>query len=329
MESRSESDDQGRFGELFGRTKAMRALFDESRQLARTERTLAIWGDPGTGKRALARAIHRESARASAPLVVVDAATLPVERLERELFGHGGAPEQAGALTLARGGTLLLEHADELPLPLQPRLLAALSSPQGGGRPHVTHLRVISISGRALSLECQRGKLQRELYAVLADRELTIPPLRERRDDIPGLAQHLLARHEEGRAVSLTPDAIELLSLHDWPGNVRELRNVVERFLQALRAGDAGARRFATLVVSGDLPAVERRTPAAGEPNIFEPGTSYREERARFEADFEQRYVAWLLDRHDGNISAAARGAEMDRKYLDKLARKHGLKHGR
>jgi DNA-binding NtrC family response regulator len=151
---------------------------------------------------------------------------------------------------------------------------------------------------------------------------LHLPPLRERRDDIPLIAEQLIARAtSEGGALHLGPDALSALRAHDWPGNVRELRNVLERAALMTRAsGESDLRMFGLpMLVSRSAPP----PPAASE---FDPARSYRETRERCESDFERRYVSWLLGRHSGNVSSAAREAEMDRKHLHKLAKKHGLR---
>lgn len=332
MARESEPTERESFGDLVGRTPAMRALFEEGAHLAQTQGSIVLLGEAGTGKDLIARAIHRESPRRAGPFIVVDCGAMSSEVLEAELFGRaeGATRGRAGALELCRGGTLLLDEVADLPLDLQPRLQEALATHRftrvGGRELLPLDVRIVAASRRKLAPEVARGKFQPELYAQLAESELTLPPLRERREDLPLLCQVLLARLAEGEPVTLSPEALEALALHDWPGNVRELRNVLERFLYALRAGGAGARRLGGALLSGELPAVERRSSPMPESSIFEPGISYREERARFEAAFERRYVSWLLEQHDGNISAAARAAEMDRKYLYKLARKHGLK---
>lgn len=322
---RDSADASTGFGELVGRCALMRALFADSDNLARIDTPACIYGEAGTGKNALGRALHQASARHSGPFVSVDCRASP-ENLEIELFGRAGGElgARAGALTLARGGTLLLDHAGDLPLRLQPRLLAALL-----GDREARHVRTIALHQRPLAFEVERGRFELALHRELAGRELTLPPLRERREDIPLLASHLLARIDEARGLSLSNDALAILSLHDWPGNVRELRNVLERFVYAARESDGAARRLGGLLLLGDLKPGDRRDRPSGESFGFEADASYRQQRARFEADFERRYVAWLLERHDGNLSAAARSAEMDRKYLDKLARKHGLKQRR
>ncbi|MDB4973585.1 MAG: Type fimbriae expression regulatory protein PilR [Myxococcaceae bacterium] len=322
------------FGELVGRSPAMRALFHEGARLAQLSTPVLLTGEPGTGKDLLARSLHAESPRRAGPLVVLDCSATAPSALEGELFGRaeGATRGRAGALELAAGGSLMLDEVADLPLTVQARLASVLSTrsfAREAGHPRLAlDIRLISASRRKLGPELERGRLQPALHAQLAGAELALPPLRERREDIPLLAQTLLARMPEGAGNSLSQEALHMLALHDWPGNVRELRNLVERFAYALRRGDSAARRLGSLWLLGEPASFspDRRAGSPAESATFEPGVSYREERARFEADFEQRYVAWLLERHDGNISAAARAADMDRKYLYKLAKKHGLK---
>ncbi|HEX5655860.1 MAG TPA: sigma 54-interacting transcriptional regulator [Polyangiales bacterium] len=309
-----------RFGELVGRVGSMRQLFARAAQLAEGDASVLICGEAGTGKDLLARSLHVSGPRKTQPFIALDCSAVEPAALAGELFG---AAARAGALELARGGTLLLDEVTALPLTLQPRLSEAIaqgSFTRDGSEERVRlDVRLIAASKRRPAEELQRGKLLPALHAQISGEAVTMPPLRDRRDDLPLLARTLLARLNEGAGLSLTPDAVAAFALHDWPGNVRELRNVIERALHGLRGGGPGARHLASLWFGYE-------GQGARDPEQFEPGLSYREQRTRFEDGFEKRYVAWLLERHDGNVSAAARAADMDRKYLYKLAKKHALK---
>jgi len=324
-----------RFGAVVGSDPAIREVFGLLERLAPTDATLLLEGETGTGKDLLARSVHDASKRAQAPFIVVDCGAVAGTLIESELFGHekgaftGAAERRQGAFELAHRGTLFLDEVGELPLELQPKLLRALEQRRirrvGGSEELALDLRVIAASNRNLQREVERGKFRRDLYFRLAVVPVHLPPLRERRGDIAPVARHLLERiardHGEGEApMTLAPGAMSALEAHDWPGNVRELRNVLER--ASLLARAAGQREIgAGPLAIGAGPA--RSTPP--EPD-FDPAVSYRDTRAQWEAGFEARYVRWLLERHDGNVSAAARAAEMDRKYLHRLAKKHGLK---
>jgi transcriptional regulator with GAF, ATPase, and Fis domain len=324
------------FGELVGRVPAMREVFGLLERLAPTDATLLVGGETGTGKDLLARAAHAASPRAKHPFIVVDCGAVVGTLIESELFGHekgaftGAVDSRKGAFELAHKGTLFLDEIGELPLPLQPKLLRALESRRirrvGSEREIPIDIRVIAATHRNLRLEVERGKFREDLYFRLAVVPLHLPPLRERRDDVPLIAERLLARLSESEATPLTisKEALAALRAHDWPGNVRELRNVLERAaLMSRAAGETEVRllgmpalhRSATAKPAGPVPA-----------NDFDPARSYRETREIWETEFERRYVSWLLGRHSGNVSSAAREADMDRKHLHKLAKKHGLR---
>jgi transcriptional regulator with GAF, ATPase, and Fis domain len=306
--------------------------------LAPTDASVLLGGETGTGKDVLARALHQHSARKAGPFIVVDCGAVVGTLIESELFGHekgaftGAVSQRAGAFELAHGGTIFLDEVGELPLDLQPKLLRVLETRTfrrvGGNKELRVDIRVLSASKRNLRLEVERGKFREDLYFRLSVVALELPSLRERREDIPQVARHLLARLDDGPsrglpALSLSNEALEALMSHDWPGNVRELRNVIERAVYLSRASGREELALATLP-GGSRGNAKAAVPSSEES--FEPGLSYRDQRARFEETFEKAYVSWLLERHDGNISAAAREADMDRKYLYKLAKKHGLK---
>ena len=195
----------------------------------------------------------------------------------------------------------------------------------GASQPTPVDLRVIAASRRTLHREVERGAFREDLYFRLSVVNLTIPPLKDRAEDIPLLVEHFL--EEVCRTRNLTPPRIssatmDRLTSHDWPGNVRELKNSIERavLLSAVKAGDK-------LEIGAFAPRVDgaQKSPVPTSTDSFDPSLSFSESKERFVDARERAYVTWLLSSHDGNISAAARAAQMDRKYLHKLLKKHGL----
>jgi DNA-binding NtrC family response regulator len=186
----------------------------------------------------------------------------------------------------------------------------------GGNKTLSTNVRVIAATKRDLQREVGAGKFREDLYFRLAVVPVTVPPLRARRDDIPTLVQHML-KASGGEGLAIPPDTMQSLAAHDWPGNVRELRNVLERSIYMTQATGSTELGVVTL---------PRAQTSAESVFQFEPTKSYRETRAKYDGEFERRYVKWLLGRHNGNISAAAREAKMDRKHLHDVAKKHGLR---
>jgi transcriptional regulator with GAF, ATPase, and Fis domain len=317
------------FGGAIGKSLAMRSVFGVLERIAPTDATVLLEGETGSGKDVLARAIRAESPRASKPFVVVDCGAVSYSLIESELFGHergaftGAIAARQGAFELADGGTVFLDEIGELPLDVQPKLLRVLETHElrrvGGNRTLKTNVRVIAATKRNLKREVEAGKFREDLYFRLAVVPVTVPPLRSRRDDVPLLVEHVL-KSAGASGVTVSAGALQSLAAHDWPGNVRELRNVIERSVYLARA--VGQTELD--VVS--LPVPVTGGGAGGEALPFEPGKSYRDTRAKVEADFERRYVKWLLGRHGGNVSAAAREAKMDRKHLYDMAKKHGLR---
>jgi transcriptional regulator with GAF, ATPase, and Fis domain len=313
------------FGAAIGHSLAMRTIFGVLERIAKTDATVLLEGETGTGKDVLARAIWTESARPQGPFVVVDCGAVSYSLLESELFGHergaftGAIAARVGAFELADGGTVFLDEIGELPIDVQPKLLRVLETKEfrrvGGNRTMKSDVRVLVATKRSLQREVQAGKFREDLYFRLAVVPITVPPLRARRDDIPQLVEHIL--RASGGGLSVGPDTMQGLMAHDWPGNVRELRNVLERAVYMARAVGTTELSLVSLPTAAS---------AGGEVFQFEPAKSYRETRAKYDAEFERRYVKWLLGRHGGNVSAAAREAKMDRKHLHDMAKKHGLR---
>jgi transcriptional regulator with GAF, ATPase, and Fis domain len=320
------------FGEMLGASLSMRTIFGVLERIAPTDASVLIEGETGTGKDVMARALHQQSARKDGPFVVVDCGAVSYSLIESELFGHergaftGAVATRQGAFELAGRGTLFLDEVGELPLDVQPKLLRVLETGEyrrvGGNKVLNADARIVAATKRNLRDEVERGKFREDLYFRLSVVPVTVPPLRSRRDDIPALIERFLEiarkRDPAAAAITISRETQSALAAHDWPGNVRELRNVLDR---AIYIATAGGEREVRLV---DLPVSP--SAKAGPSPEFVPGRSYRDERAEFESDFERRYVSWLLARHAGNISAAAREAKMDRKHLYDLARRHGLR---
>jgi transcriptional regulator with GAF, ATPase, and Fis domain len=316
------------FGGAFGQSLAMRTIFGVLERIAPTDGTVLLEGETGTGKEVLARAIWSSSSRAQKPFVVVDCGAVSYSLIESELFGHergaftGAVAARHGAFELAEGGTVFLDEIGELPLDVQPKLLRVLEMREfrrvGGNKTFQANVRVVAATKRDLLREVRAGKFREDLYFRLAVVPVTIPPLRGRREDIPLLVQHIL-KSAGGQEMTITPETMQALAAHDWPGNVRELRNVIERAVYMSRA--TGARELGLF----SMP-VSAGAGAADGVFTFDAGKSYRETRATYDAEFERRYIKWLLGRHHGNVSAAAREAKMDRKHLHDMAKKHGLR---
>ncbi|MGB1277945.1 MAG: sigma 54-interacting transcriptional regulator, partial [Nannocystaceae bacterium] len=268
-------------------------------------------------------ATHEASPRAAQPFVVVDCGGADAAQLEIELFGqeagHAGATgTRMGAFELANKGTLILDDVDSLPIDLQPKLLRALENHmirRAGGYTEIpVDTRIVVASHRSLRELVSAGELREDLFFNLAVVACQIPPLRDRRDDIPMLIDLFSRRLPPGMWNAPGPEAMARLVGYDWPGNVRELRNVVERSAYLSPNG------VIDLIKPGNKPRSHR-----DEALAFDPTLTFREQKERAIELFEEAYLAWLLRRSEGNISRAAREADMDRKYLHKLLRRYGI----
>jgi len=306
-----------RFHDLVSKSPAMQAVFDLARAAARSQSTVLVLGESGTGKEVLARAIHLESPRSQASFVAVSCAALTETLLESELFGHergaftGAVATRKGKFEMADGGTLFLDEIGDVSAKLQLDLLRVLEDRRffrvGGTSPLSVDVRIIAATNRDLAQAVAKGTFRDDLYYRLNVVPITLVPLRDRREDIPLLVEHLLERlgAEQNRQVDgVSAEAMALLVGHDWPGNIRELRNVLERAMvvttaRILQAGDLGL----TPGASGPLDRV-------GPLSL---------------ADLEKRHIANVLRHASGNISQAARILGIDRVTLYNKMRKYQI----
>ena len=242
--------------EIVGESDALRYVMFRVDQVASTDATVLLYGETGTGKELLARAIHRRSARRARPFVVVDCAGMPASLIESELFGRergaftGAHATQVGRFELAMHGTIFLDEIGELPLEVQPKLLRVLQEGQverlGNPRPVDVDVRVIAATNRDLSEEVREGRFRRDLFYRLNVFPITLPTLRQRRGDIPLLVRHLVDRLGtmlRRRVETIPDDVMDTLRRHDWPGNIRELENVLQRAIILSRDGASRSAR--------------------------------------------------------------------------------------
>jgi DNA-binding NtrC family response regulator len=311
----------GRHPHLIGDSPCFRAALEKLPLVAACNAAVLISGETGTGKELFARSIHYLSPRAKKPFVAVNCGAIPTELVENELFGHeraaytGAGTQRAGLVQEAEGGTLLLDEVDSLPLLAQVKLLRLLQEkeyrPLGSPRVQRADVRVLAATNGDVAVAVAAGRLRQDLYYRLNVIPLRLPPLRERRQDIPLLIRHFLAKlaHEAGRpAARFTPAAIERLLAHDWPGNVRELEHAVERALILTPPGEP-----------------------IGDPQLGPPPQTavlregFQQAKARAVAQFESDYIRGLLLATGGNISRAAKAAEKNRRAFWELIRKHQI----
>jgi len=326
-----------RFGNVLGATAVMKKLFAVLGRVAPTEATILLEGETGTGKEAIAEAVHEASARRGKPFVVVDCGVIPHELIASELFGHargaytGATGDKKGLIESANGGTLFLDEIGELALDLQPQLLRVLDRRQvrrvGENHSVDVDIRVVAATHRDLRAMVKAGQFREDLYYRLAVVRTTVPPLRERTADIAALAMHFAAQHGNSGDFALSPALLDQLQRHPWPGNVRELRNVVER---ALSLGTSGLDELGADPDADDDPG--RTTAVLVEPSAIASGTPqevlempFKEAKASLIESFERDYLTHLLARHHGNISRAAAEAGIDRNYIHRLVKKYGL----
>lgn len=318
-----------KFGRLQGQSMVMRRVFHVAATYARSDVAILIQGETGTGKELLAEAIHAHSPRSRSPFVVIDCGSLARGVIESELFGHargaftGAAAERTGAFEQADGGTVFLDEIGELDLDLQPKLLRVLEKKEvrrlGSNTSRRVDVRIVAATNRNIERDVREGRFRQDLFFRLSTVRIDLPPLRERKEDIPMLVCCFLKELTGSDDTAAMPDFERSMSLfrrYNWPGNARELRNVVEL---AVRGAQGGINLGTTFSLGRILDA----EPAPSAPDVsslpFKPAKNELVDR------FEKDYVQRLLERNGGNVSRAAREAQIERAYLQRLVRKHQL----
>ncbi|HSK19236.1 MAG TPA: sigma-54 dependent transcriptional regulator, partial [Longimicrobiales bacterium] len=322
------------YGDIIGGAASMRELYRLIDRAAPTDVTVLITGESGTGKELVARALHARSRRSRRAFVALNCSAIPAALVESELFGHvrgaftGADRDRAGIFEAAAGGTLFLDEIGDLAEPAQAKLLRAIEERTitrvGATAPIEVDARVIAATNRPLDTMIAEGSFREDLLYRLAVFQVTLPPLRERREDIAALAVHFTAAAAERHRLEPLPldgAARRALLAHTWPGNVRELRNAIER---ALVVADGAAITVADLpssIVGSVAPLAPADAAVAELP--------YIEARDRAMDTFDRAFLAAALERHDGNVSATARALGLHRQSLQKMLRRVGLNEGR
>jgi DNA-binding NtrC family response regulator len=328
--------DEEAFGSLVGRDAKLRKLFRLLGDVAGSDATVLLEGETGTGKELLAEEIHRHSARRAGPFVVFDCGAVPSELIESALFGHvrgaftGAISDRRGAFAEADGGTIFLDEIGELSPEVQPVLLRALDKhairPVGGASYEQVSVRVVAATNRNLRSETVAKRFREDLYYRLAVVRVSVPALRQRLDDIPLLVDHFIRQFCGERSIQIAPRDLDRLRQHAWPGNVRELRNVIERACALCHGNSLEIDEAFESRPADDGTATGGDGGGGGGVAGVDLDLPFKLAKARVIDSFERAYIQGVLARHKGNLSAAARSAEVDRKHFRELLRKHGLR---
>ena len=320
--------EEGRNWGMVGESQAMRRVLERIGQAGPSEATVLILGETGVGKELVAEALHRSGPRSKGPLIKVNCAALPAHLLESELFGYvkgaftGAAKDKPGRFLLAQGGTLFLDEVGEMAPEIQAKLLRAIQErvvePLGGVRSVPVDVRILAASNRDLQAEVEAGRFREDLYFRLNVIEILIPPLRERREDIPLLTARLLEKLSHRNRKSrprVSPAFLEALGRHNWPGNVRELENVLERALILGRSDILGPELLP--------PGLGRDAGRAGEA-LPDASTEASLSQGALEEAEKQALVA-ALEAHGGHRGRTAEALGVSRRTLQYKLRRHGL----
>jgi DNA-binding NtrC family response regulator len=323
-----EPDSEGRLGGMVGQSVKMRQIFGLIKKIAPMDVSVVIQGETGTGKELVARAVHDLSKRKKDPFVVLDCGAIPPNLIESELFGHekgaftGAVSSRPGAFERAQGGTIFLDELGELRLDLQPKLLRVLENREvrrvGGNDVIEIDVRVICATNRDLVKEIQSGNFREDLYFRLSVINIQLPPLRQRKDDIPFILKAAMGDPESiskhGRK-RFTPAALSLLMSYPWPGNVRELMNVVSHVLTFSDGEEIDVHHLP--------PRIQGQQKESPVP--FNEHLSFKDAKEQLLENFEREYINQVLKRCEGNISRAARESGLHRKSIERLVKKYQL----
>jgi len=305
---------------MVGNSPAMIRLYDQINKAASTKARVLITGENGTGKELVARAIHQQSNRLSGKFVEVNCAAIPQELIESELFGHekgsftSASNRQIGKFELANGGTLFLDEIGDMSLAAQSKVLRALEEEEiqriGGTRNIRLDVRVIAATNKVLENEIEQGHFRQDLFYRLNVIPVIVPPLRERKDDIPLLTQHFVKQFciENGKPLkAISDEAISVMKSYDWPGNIRELRNIVERLIIMVESNTVESHHVLAAIHIGQQRVNEKKSLK----DIMD--------------EYEKKIILTELDINDGNVSQTAKKLQVDRANMYRKLRAYGV----
>ncbi len=318
------------FENIIGKSQGMVQIFELIKKISDTNVNVLVCGASGTGKELIARSIHANSRRNTRAFVPINCGALPEPLMESEIFGYergaftGAAHTKPGLLETADGGTFFLDEISELPMPLQVKFLRVLQDGKfrrlGSNQEREVDLRLICATNQPLEEKVEANQFREDLYYRINTFTIQIPPLKDRRDDIPLLANHFLqhyARQHQKPVNALSPQAMELLLKGEWKGNIRELEHVLERAV-ILASGEA--------VQPEDLPPqIHPPENNFQAPQTFLLNLPFKEAKDQLIEDFERRYIEDVLQKYHGNVSRAAEHSGIDRRSLHRLLAKYGL----
>ena len=320
---RKEVSEKYSFSNIVGKSRQMLEIFEIIDRVAPTDKTVLIQGESGTGKELIAKAIHSGSLRSNRPMVTVPCGVLTDSLLTSELFGHskgaftGAVKDQLGRIELAQGGTLFLDEIGEIPVNLQKRLLRILQEKEfqrvGSGRTIKADVRVIAVTNKDLYEEVRNKRFRQDLYYRLSVVPMNIPPLRERKEDIPLLIKHFLDKYHEGKgSVRILPEVVEKMKQYPWPGNVRELENVVQQMILFCQNETITNKDLPPQIFSADFP----EDPVAGEKVSL----------VDIVTDIEKRCILRKLHQTNWHLQNTAKELGITRKMLGIRMGKYGIK---